>query len=71
MTHNCIKLGRAVAFMKYLPSTVSLIFLQKTLIWNRITFTGSNSLKFIELVENELVKSISKKIDQYYFFYSI
>ena len=54
MTFNRIKLGRAVTFMKYLDSVVSLIFLPKTLIWNKITFPASNSLNFAELVENEL-----------------
>ena len=29
-----VKLGRAVTFMKYLATVVSLIFLPKTLIWN-------------------------------------
>ena len=38
MTLNHVKLGRAVTFRKYLASVVSLIFLQKTLICNRITF---------------------------------
>ena len=47
-------------FMKYLASVVSLIF-PKTLIWNKITFPASNSLNFEEMVENELMKSISKK----------
>ena len=46
--------------MKYLASVVSLIFLPKTLIWNKITFPASKSLSFAELVENELMKSISK-----------
>ena len=32
MTLNCIKLGRAVTFIKYLASEVSVIFLPKTLI---------------------------------------
>ena len=68
MTLNCVKLGRAVTFMKYLASVVSLTFLPKTLIWNKITFLASNSLNFAELVENELMKSISKKINQYSFF---
>ena len=40
MTLNCVKLGRAVTFMKYLDSRVSLIFLPKTLIWNKIKFTA-------------------------------
>ena len=71
MTLNCVKLGRAVTFMKYLASVVSLIFLAKTLIWNKITFPASNLLNFAELVENESLKSIYKKIYQYSYFYSI
>ena len=62
MTLNCVKLGRAVTFMKYLASVVSLIFLAKTLIWNKITFPASNLLNFAELVENESLKSSTKKI---------
>ena len=62
MTLNRGKLGRAVTFMKYLAGIVSLIFQPKTLIWNKITFSPSNSLNFAELVEKELVKSIFKKI---------
>ena len=62
MTLNRVKLGRAVTFMKYLTSIVSLIFLQKTLIWNKITFQLSNSLNLAELVVNELTKGISKNI---------
>ena len=61
MTFNCVKLGRAVTFMKYLASLVSLIFLAETLIWNKITFPGSNLLNFAELVEKEPLKSIYKK----------
>ena len=61
MALNRVKLRRAVTFMKYLASVVSLISLPKTLIWNKITFLASNSLNFVELVENELMKSISKK----------
>ena len=39
MTLNCVKLGRAITFMKYLASVVSLIFPQKT--WNKTTFLAS------------------------------
>ena len=67
---NPVKVGRAVTSMKYLARVVSLILLPKTLIWDKITFSRSNSLNFTELVENELVKSISKEIYQYSFFYS-
>ena len=62
MTLNRVKLGRAVTFMKYLASVVSLIFLPKTLIWNKITIPTLNSLNFGQLVENELMKNISKNI---------
>ena len=61
MTLNHVKPGRVVTFMKYLASAVSLIFLPKTLIWNKITFPAPNSLNFGQLVENELMKNISKK----------
>ena len=53
-TLNRVKLGRAITFMKYRASVVSLIFLPKNSIWNKITLPASNSL-------NELTKSISKK----------
>ena len=67
MTLNRVKLGRAVTFMRYRASVVSLIFLPKTLNWNRITFLALNWLNLAELVANELMKSISKKIYQYPF----
>ena len=57
MTLN--RVVRAVTFMKYLARVASLIFLPKTLIWKKITFSASNSLNFEELIENELMKSIS------------
>ena len=67
MTLNCVKLGRAVTFMKYLAGVVSLIFLAKTLIWNKITFPASNSLNLAELVVNEPMKSIYKKLPIFLF----
>ena len=67
MIPNRVKLGRAVTFMKYLSGVVSLIFLPKALIRNKIKSTTSNLLNFAELVENELMKSISKKIYQHAF----
>ena len=67
MILNRVKLGRAVIFMKYLASLVSLIFLAKTLIWNKITFPASNLLNLAELVVNEPMKSINNKIYQYPF----
>ena len=61
MTLNRVKLGRAVSFMKYLPSVVSLMFLAKALIWNKIAIPASNSLNLTELVVNEPTNSIDKK----------
>ena len=60
MTLSRVKLGRVVTFMKHLTSVVSLTFLPKTLIWNKITFPSSNSLNFAKLVENELMKCLPK-----------
>ena len=71
MALNSVKLVHVVTSMKYLASLVFLIFLPKTLIWNEIAFPTSNSLNFAEVVENEFVKSISKSVYQYSFFYSI
>ena len=45
MTLNCIKLGRAVTFMKYLASVVSLIFLTKTFNLEQNQISG---IKFAE-----------------------
>ena len=68
MAVNRGKLGRAVTFMNCLASVVSVIFLPKALIWNKITFWQSTSLNLAELVVNGLTKSISKR---YSFFYTI
>ena len=67
MTLSRVKLVRAVTFMKHLASVVPLIYLAKTLIWNKITFPALNSLNLAELVVNGPMKSIN----QYFFFYSI
>ena len=68
MTVNRLKLGRAVSFMKYLASVVSLIFLVKTLIWNKINFPTLNLMNIAELVENEPMKSFYQKTYQNSFF---
>ena len=68
MTLNRVKLRRAVTFMKYLASVVSLIFLPETLIWNKITFRLSNLVNLADLVVNDL-NSIENY--QYSFFYLI
>ena len=68
MTLNRLKLGRVVNFIKYLASVVSLIFLAKTLIWNKINFPTLNLINLAELVEDEPMKSIYKKNYQNSFF---
>ena len=55
-------LGCAVTFMKYLASVISLIFLPKTLIWNKMTFPASNLLNFIELLQKKLIRVSPKKL---------
>ena len=57
MTLNHVKLGLEVTFIKYLATVVSLIFLKKNLIWNKITFLTLNLLKLGKLVVNEPMKS--------------
>ena len=69
-TLNHVNLGRAVTFIKYLASVICLMFVPKTLIWDKIKFSASNLLNFAELIKNELMKSISKKIYQYSFLIS-
>ena len=71
MTLNRVKLGRAVTFMKHLASIVSLVFLPKTLIWNKITLQPSNLLNLAVLMVNEITKIIFKKNCQYSFFLQI
>ena len=58
MTFSHVKLGRAVNFMKYLTSIVSLIYLLFFL--NKIMFRPSNLLNLSELVVAKLTKSILK-----------
>ena len=56
MPLNRVKLGRTVTFIKYFDGEVSLMFLPKSLIWNKVTFPESNSLKqrFQELITQKL-----------------
>ena len=69
---NRVKLGRAVTSMKYRAITqASLMFLAKTLIWNKITFLPTNLRNVAEQVVNELMKSIHKQNYQYSFSYPI
>ena len=62
MSLNRVKLGRAVTFIKYLASVVSLIFLALTLMWIKITFPAENMLNLAQLVVNKPMNSIYKKI---------
>ena len=57
MALNRETVARAVTFMKYLASLVTLIFLQKFILWNKTMFWLSNLLNLAELVVNELTKS--------------
>ena len=67
MTLNREKLGHVVTFMKHLASVVSLRFLAKTLIWNKITFPASYSLNLAELMVNEPIRVSTKKITDVFF----
>ena len=69
MTLNITKLGREATSTKYLAGVVCLIFPLEFLIWNEITFPVTNSPNLAELVVNELMRTISKKIYQHSFFY--
>ena len=72
MTLNRLKLGRAITFIKYLANVVSLIFLAKTLIWNKINFPTLNLMNLAELVENEPMKSIyQKKLSKLLFLFDL
>ena len=71
MTPNRVRLVCAVTFMEYLARVVvSLIFLPKILIWNKITIRLPNLLNLAEVVVNELAKSISKKYSTIFLFLS-
>ena len=58
---------RTVVFIKYISSLAPAIFPPKTLIWNKMVLPASNSLKVLELVENELEKTSSECTRQYCF----
>ena len=71
MTLNHVKLGRAVTFIKHLVTVVSVIFLEKSLIWNKITFPVSNLLKLAKMVVNEPMKSTYKKNENIPFLFDL
>ena len=62
---NHVKIGRIVAFIKYLASVFYLIILPKTLIWIKMAILGSNILKLSELVVNKLRKNVFESIYEY------
>ena len=68
MTLNLAKLGRTVTLMKYSADLVSLIFLQKNLIWNKIRFPTSNALNLAQLLVNELMRRTFQKTLPVFFF---
>ena len=67
MTLNREKVGRSVSFVKYLSGVVSLMFLPKTLIWNKITFPASNLLNFAELGKMNLCRVSPKNLSIFLF----
>ena len=69
MTLNRAKLGRAVTFMKYLASVVSLIFLAETLIWNHVP--GIIFAESCRAGDKRAYEAYRQKNFQYSFFYSI
>ena len=71
MSLNHVKLGRAVTFIKYLASVVSLIFLALTLIWNEITFSAQNTLNLAQLVVYKPINSIYKKTPIFLFLFNL
>ena len=67
MILNHVKLGPAVTFTKYRTMVISLIFLPKIIIWNKMAFPPRNLLKLAELEVNELKITFSRNINQYLF----
>ena len=60
-----MKLEHIVIFVNYTASIVLLIFPAKTLIWNNMVLPASNSLHVLDMVENELEKTLSKSIERF------
>ena len=71
MSLNRVKIERAVTFMTYLAGVVSLIFLAKNSVWNKIMFPISNSLNLAELVVSEPMKSVYKNLQVFLFLFSL
>ena len=68
MTLNRVKVGRAVTFVKYLSGVVSLMFLPKTLIWNKNHVSGIKFAEFCRASEKWTNVEYLQKIYQYFFF---
>ena len=60
MVLNNIKLERTVILIKYITTIVSLLFILKTLTWDKIVLPASNLLNLLELMGIELKKTFSK-----------
>ena len=71
MILNHVKLECVDTFLKDLTNVVSLFFLPKTLIQNKMAFPTSKLMNIPELSLNELRKTIPKNIYQYSFLYPI
>ena len=53
-----VKLERAVIFIKYIASTVSLIFPSESLIWSKVVLPASDLMNFLGMVKNVLKKTL-------------
>ena len=59
-----------ITFMKNLASWVTLSILSKILIWNKMTFLASNSLKLAGLAVNQLKRTHQKYLPIFIFIYN-
>ena len=57
MVLNNIKLERTVILIKYITTIVSLLFILKTLAWDKMVLPASNLLNLLELMGIELKKT--------------
>ena len=64
-----VKLGHAVTFTKHLDCVVSLIFLPKNLIWNKIKFSSSSLLMVNELNKTQFLCYVSEVVSLNRHFY--
>ena len=72
MTLNRVKLVRTVTFLTYLASAAFLIFLAKTLIWDKITFPSSNSLRICSAGGKQAYEVyLQKKLPTFLFLFNL